>query len=125
MTLMRRFMTEKKKLVPGLSRTQVLLRNLGAVGTLVSNDQSLSCEVHRDRDPSRSRSPRSRSPRSRSPRSRSKSPRGDTSEENSDSASDADSERSLDYSRGGYLTRNDILTREFERRVRYSTIVAK
>ena len=49
MTLMRRFMTEKKKLVPGLSRTQVLLRNLGAVGTLVSNDQSLSCEVQ-DRD---------------------------------------------------------------------------
>ena len=92
MTLMRRFMTEKKKLVPGLSRTQVLLRNLGAVGTLVSNDQSLSCEVQdrdhqdldhqdlgrQDLDPNRQEEIRA---------------------ENSDSASDAESEMSLDYSR--------------------------
>ena len=49
MTRMRRFMTEKKKVMPGLSRTQVFQPNLGAVGTLVSNDQSLFCEAQ-DRD---------------------------------------------------------------------------
>ena len=49
MTRMRRFMTEKKKVMPWLSRTQVFQPNLGAVGTLVSNDQSLFCEAQ-DRD---------------------------------------------------------------------------
>ena len=39
----------EEKVMPALSRTQVFQPNLGAVGTLVSNDQSLFCEAQ-DRD---------------------------------------------------------------------------